>query len=154
MAFMQRWMWSHYQDSKTILKKPLVIAEFGKSSKDPEYNINKRDSYLNAVYRNIYMMARTGGTVGGGLVWQLMADGMASYCDGYEITLSENPSTSNIISQQSQAMSMLSQLLRIASENVPSGKNHKLQLDHIKGRRSSKTNHHHHHHAHNQKAMP
>ncbi|CAH1421964.1 unnamed protein product [Lactuca virosa] len=164
MAFMQRWMWSHYQDSKTILKKPLVIAEFGKSSKDPEYNINKRDSYLNAVYRNIYMMARTGGTVGGGLVWQLMADGMGSYCDGYEITLSENPSTSNIISQQSQAMSTLSHLLRIASENVPSGKNHKLQLDHIKGRSSktnhhgpSKTNHHgrpRHHHAHNQKPLP
>ncbi|KAJ0516126.1 putative mannan endo-1,4-beta-mannosidase [Helianthus annuus] len=95
MAFMQRWMWSHFKDSRTILKKPLVIAEFGKSSKDPGYNIHKRDSYMRDVYRNIYMEARSGGTVGGGLVWQLMADGMGSYGDGYEIILSENPSTDN-----------------------------------------------------------
>ncbi|KAL4583150.1 hypothetical protein LXL04_007715 [Taraxacum kok-saghyz] len=156
MAFMQRWMSSHYQDSRTILKKPLVIAEFGKSSKDPEYTINKRDSYINAVYRNIYMMARTGGTVGGGLVWQLMADGMSSYGDGYEILLTENPSTTSIISQQSHAMSTLSHLLRTESQNVPLGHNHRLKLDHIKGHRSPTTNHHGHHHrrhAHNQKRM-
>ncbi|WOG89934.1 hypothetical protein DCAR_0209175 [Daucus carota subsp. sativus] len=35
MAFMGRWMRSRHTDAKTILKKPLVIAEFGKSSKDP-----------------------------------------------------------------------------------------------------------------------
>ncbi|KAI3488856.1 hypothetical protein L1887_47018 [Cichorium endivia] len=156
MAFMQRWMSSHYEDSRTVLKKPLVIAEFGKSSKDPEFDINKRDSYINAVYTNIYTMARTGGTVGGGLVWQLMADGMGSYCDGYEIILSENPSTSSIISQQSHAMSTLSHLLRTGSQNVPLGKNHKLQLYHIKGGRSSTRNNHgrhHRHHAHNQKVI-
>ncbi|KVI06707.1 Glycoside hydrolase, catalytic domain-containing protein, partial [Cynara cardunculus var. scolymus] len=119
MAFMQRWMSSHYQDSRTVLKKPLVIAEFGKSNKDPGYNINKRDSYINAVYRNIYMMARSGGTVGGGLVWQLMAEGMDSYCDGYEIILPENPSIAGIISQQSHAMSTLSHLLRTEPQNMP-----------------------------------
>ncbi|KAJ0733307.1 putative mannan endo-1,4-beta-mannosidase [Helianthus annuus] len=113
MALMQRWMWSHFKDSRTILKKPLVIAEFGKSSKDPGYNIHKRDSYMRDVYRNIYMEARSGGTVGGGLVWQLMADGMGSYGDGYEIILSENPSTDNIMSQQSHVMTSLSHLLRI-----------------------------------------
>ena len=127
-----------------------------RDSKDPEYTINKRDSYINAVYRNIYMMARTGGTVGGGLVWQLMADGMSSYGDGYEILLTENPSTTSIISQQSHAMSTLSHLLRTESQNVPLGHNHRLQLDHIKGHRSPTTNHHGHHHrrhAHNQKRM-
>lgn len=156
MAFMQRWMSSHHEDSRTVLKKPLVIAEFGKYSKDPEFDINKRDSYINAVYTNIYTMARTGGTVGGGLVWQLMADGMGSYCDGYEIILSENPSTSSIISQQSHAMSTLSHLLRTGSQNVPLGKNHKLQLYHIKSGHSSTRNHHgrhHRYHAHNQKVI-
>ncbi|KAI3777357.1 hypothetical protein L1987_47157 [Smallanthus sonchifolius] len=113
MVFMRRWMWSHFKDSRTILKKPLVIAEFGKSSKDPNYNINKRDSYMKAVYRNIYMDARGGGAVGGGLVWQLQADGMGSYGDGYEIILSDSPSTDHIISQQSHAMTTLSHLLRI-----------------------------------------
>ncbi|KAF5780488.1 putative mannan endo-1,4-beta-mannosidase [Helianthus annuus] len=119
MAFMQRWMWSHFKDSRTILKKPLVIAEFGKSSKDPGYNIHKRDSYMRDVYRNIFMEARSGGTVGGGLVWQLMADGMGSYGDGYEIILSENPSTDNIMSQQSRAMTSLSHLLRIRHHQHP-----------------------------------
>lgn len=125
MEFMQRWMWSHYEDSRVILKKPLVIAEFGKSSNDPEYNINKRDSYIDAVYRNIYMMANTGGTVGGGLVWQLMADGMGSFSDGYQIILSKSPSTSSIISEQSHSMRTLSHLLRIRSQNVRLGKDHR-----------------------------
>ncbi|KAK9066788.1 hypothetical protein SSX86_014111 [Deinandra increscens subsp. villosa] len=119
MEFMQRWMSSHYEDSRTVLKKPLVIAEFGKSCKDPGYNVNKRDAYMNAVYRNIYMEARTGGTVGGGLVWQLLADGMVSYGDGYEIILTENPSTDGIISQQSHAMTTLSRLLTTGTQNLP-----------------------------------
>ncbi|KAI3761119.1 hypothetical protein L1987_51527 [Smallanthus sonchifolius] len=113
MAFMRRWMWSHFNDSRTILKKPLVLAEFGRSSKDPNYNINKRDSYMKSIYSNIYMDARHGGAVAGGLVWQLQADGMGSYGDGYEIILSNNPSTNHIISQQSHAMTTLSHLLRI-----------------------------------------
>ncbi|KAL7603568.1 hypothetical protein Lser_V15G19109 [Lactuca serriola] len=125
MKFMQRWMWSHYEDSRVVLKKPLVIAEFGKSSNDPEYNIKKRDSYIDAVYRNIYMMANTGGTVGGGLVWQLMADGMGSFSDGYQIILSKSPSTSSIISEQSHSMRTLSHLLRIRSQNVRLGKDHR-----------------------------
>ncbi|XP_076939923.1 mannan endo-1,4-beta-mannosidase 5-like [Bidens hawaiensis] len=131
MAFMQRWMLSHYEDSRTVLKKPVVIAEFGKSSKDPDFNINKRDSYMKAVYRNIYMEARTGGTVGGGLVWQLMADGMGSYGDGYEIILSENPSTDGLISQQSHAMTTLSQLLRTGPQNVPIDHAHEIEFDQV-----------------------
>ncbi|KAL8250735.1 hypothetical protein R6Q59_034428 [Mikania micrantha] len=112
MTFMQKWMSSHYEDSKTVIKKPLVIAEFGMSSKDPGYSINKRDSYMVAVYRNIYTDARTGGTVCGCLVWQLVAAEMDSYRDGYEIVLSENPTTDGIISQQSRAMSTLSHSLK------------------------------------------
>ena len=33
VAFMQRWMSSYWIDSKTILKKPLVFAEFGEGSR-------------------------------------------------------------------------------------------------------------------------
>ncbi|XP_076946665.1 mannan endo-1,4-beta-mannosidase 5-like [Bidens hawaiensis] len=120
MAFMRRWSCTHFKDSKTILKKPLVVAEFGKSSKDdPHFDINKRDSYMKAVYRNIYMEARNGGTVGGGLVWQIMAEGMGSYGDGYEIILSENPSTNRIMSRQSRVMTTLSHLLRIRGQRPP-----------------------------------
>ncbi|KAK2975622.1 hypothetical protein RJ640_021067 [Escallonia rubra] len=110
MAFMQRWMSSHWDDSRRILKKPLVIAEFGKSSKDPGYSLNVRDSFMSTIYRSIYNFARGRGTLGGGLVWQLMAEGMESYYDGYEIVLSQSPSTGGVISQQSHAMTALSHL--------------------------------------------
>ncbi|KAL0314288.1 UNVERIFIED_CONTAM: Mannan endo-1,4-beta-mannosidase 2 [Sesamum angustifolium] len=106
MAFMRRWMTSHWMDSRTLLKKPMVFTEFGKSSKDPSFSIASRDSFLNAIYSNIYSLARSGGT-GGGLVWQLVAEGMESYYDGYEIDLFQTPSTSSIISQQSRQMTAL-----------------------------------------------
>ena len=96
-------MTSHLTDSETIIKKPMVFSEFGKSSKDQGYSISARDTFLNAVYTNIYNFARSGG-IGGGLVWQLMVEGMQSYDDGYDIVLSQNPSTSGIITQQSNKM--------------------------------------------------
>ncbi|PON36139.1 1,4-alpha-glucan-branching enzyme [Parasponia andersonii] len=103
MAFLQRWLTSHWEDSRTILKKPLVFAEFGKSKKDPGYSESGRDNFLNTLYSNIYNLARNGG-IGGGLVWQIMAQGMESYYDGYEIVLSQNPATADVISQQSKKM--------------------------------------------------
>ncbi|KAL5982849.1 Mannan endo-1,4-beta-mannosidase 2 [Asimina triloba] len=107
LAFMQRWMDSHWSDSTQILKKPLVVAEFGKSKKDPGYSLGSRDSYLTAVYQNIYNAARSGGAVGGGLVWQIMAAGMDSYFDGYEIILPQDPSTTAVITTQSHQISAL-----------------------------------------------
>ncbi|WOG97542.1 hypothetical protein DCAR_0416883 [Daucus carota subsp. sativus] len=98
----------HTTDAQAILKKPLVIAEFGKSNKDPGFNTGARDLYMNAVYTSIYKYAQNGGTLGGSLVWQVLAQGMQQYGDGYEIVLSENPTTSSVISRQSHAMSTLS----------------------------------------------
>lgn len=109
MAFMRRWLISHLSDSKYILKKPLVFSEFGKSKRDTGYSVYSRNSYLNAVYNNIYSFAKGGG-IGGGLVWQILGEGMESFSDGYEIVLSQEPSTSRIISQQSQQMASLEHL--------------------------------------------
>ncbi|XP_073316326.1 mannan endo-1,4-beta-mannosidase 5-like [Primulina huaijiensis] len=112
MGFMDKWMWSHFDDSRRILKKPLIMAEFGKSSKDPGFSLNERDLYMGNVYRDTYRFARlTGGTMSGSLVWQIMAQGMDSYNDGYQIVLSQSPSTAGIISRQSHAMTALSHLL-------------------------------------------
>ncbi|MCL7027116.1 hypothetical protein MKW94_007096 [Papaver nudicaule] len=111
LGFVQKWIWSHWTDSKTILRKPLVFSEFGKSSKDPGYTLNARNEYMNAVYSSIYNDARTGGTIAGGLVWQIVAEGMESFYDGYEIVLSQNPSTAGLISGQSQKMRALSHTL-------------------------------------------
>ncbi|PIN11618.1 Mannan endo-1,4-beta-mannosidase [Handroanthus impetiginosus] len=118
MGFMEKWMWNHWQDAKTILKKPLVIAEFGMSSKDSGFSLNERELYMGNVYRDIYKYARTGGTMSGSLVWQLVAEGMDGYHDGYEIILSQRPSTAGILSRQSHAMRALSDLF---SSNGPHG---------------------------------
>ncbi|KAK4719049.1 hypothetical protein R3W88_017387 [Solanum pinnatisectum] len=110
-TFMQRWMTSHWQDSRTILKKPLVLAEFRKSSKDPGYNQNARDTFMSLVYRNVYNFAKARGTMGGSLVWQLLAQGMDNFDDGYSIILAQNPSTAGLISGQSHAMTTLAHLV-------------------------------------------
>lgn len=99
-------MTSHLTDSRTTIKKPMIFAEFGKSSKYSGYSLNARNSFLNFVYTNIYNSARSGG-MAGGLVWQIMAEGMESYYDGYEIVLSKDASTSNVIAQQSRRMTAL-----------------------------------------------
>ncbi|KAL0309524.1 UNVERIFIED_CONTAM: Mannan endo-1,4-beta-mannosidase 2 [Sesamum radiatum] len=106
MTFLQRWMTSQWTDSRTLLKKPMIFTEFGKSSKDPGFSIASRDSFLNAINSNIYSLARSGG-IGGCLVWQLVAKGMESYSDGYEIDLFQTPSISSIISQHSRQVTTL-----------------------------------------------
>ncbi|KAF5937908.1 hypothetical protein HYC85_025414 [Camellia sinensis] len=98
MAFMQKWVENHWAGSGKIVRKPLVITEFGKSSKDPGLS----------VFTDIDNLARNGGTIGGSLVWQLMAQGMDPYFHGYQIILSEDPSTDVVISRQSHQMADLS----------------------------------------------
>ena len=117
MAFIQRWLTIHWTDSRTILKKPLIFAEFGKSKKNLGYGLSTGDSFLNFVYTNIYNLARNGGTMGGGLVWQIFDEGMESCYDGYEIVLTQNQSTTSVIAQQSNKMKALEQTL-----NSPQGK--------------------------------
>lgn len=109
MAFLEEWITTHWTDSKTILKKPLIFEEFGKSTKGQNltFSVRDRDLFLSKVYSIIYNLARNGATMAGGLVWQVMAEGMESYYDGYEIVLSQNPSTNAIITQQSNNMAAL-----------------------------------------------
>ncbi|KGN52650.1 mannan endo-1,4-beta-mannosidase 1 [Cucumis sativus] len=110
MAFLEEWIALHWTDSKTILKKPLIFEEFGKSIRDQNQtssSVRDRDAFLSKVFSIIYNLARNGATMAGGLVWQVMAEGMESYYDGYEIVLSQTPSTTAIITHQSNNMAAL-----------------------------------------------
>ncbi|KAL6315366.1 hypothetical protein AAG906_000474 [Vitis piasezkii] len=69
MAFMQRWM------------------------QNQGYSLGARDQYLSTVYQSMNNFESTGGGISGSLVWQLMAEGMDSYGDGYGIILSQDAST-------------------------------------------------------------
>ncbi|XP_031472624.1 mannan endo-1,4-beta-mannosidase 5-like [Nymphaea colorata] len=123
LAFLERWVSSHWKDSKRILKKPLVFAEFGKSNRDGGYTPAIRDLFLSTIYRNIYTFARRGGTIAGGLVWQIMAQGMEPYYDGYEIVLPQDSNTQWLISRQSHMMLSLERAMR----NAQAEEKHRLQ---------------------------
>lgn len=104
LSFLNNWLDTHIQDAQYILRKPVFITEFGKSWKDPSFNTYQRDLLFNTVYSKIYSSARRGGAAAGGLFWQLLTEGMDSFGDGYDIVLSQSPSTANVIAQQSHKL--------------------------------------------------
>lgn len=107
LKFLNEWLNNHIQDAQKILRKPVLFTEFGKSSKDPGYSTYQRDMVFETVYSAIYSSARSGGAAVGGMFWQLLTEGMDSFRDGYEVVLSESPSTANLISQQSHKLYVL-----------------------------------------------
>ncbi|KAK9948572.1 hypothetical protein M0R45_004141 [Rubus argutus] len=104
LSFLNNWLNTHIQDSQYILRKPILITEFGKSRKDPGFSTYQRDILFNTVYYKIYFSAKRGGAAAGGLFWQLLTQGMGSFGDGYEVVLSQSPSTANVIAQQSHKL--------------------------------------------------
>ncbi|XP_075491501.1 mannan endo-1,4-beta-mannosidase 7 [Primulina tabacum] len=104
LYFLSNWLDAHIQDAENVLHKPLLIAEFGKSWKDPSFSPYQRDMVFNTVYSKIYASAKRGGAASGGLFWQLLAQGMDSFRDGYDIILEENSSTANLIAEQARRL--------------------------------------------------
>nr|KYP57601.1 Mannan endo-1,4-beta-mannosidase 1 [Cajanus cajan] len=103
-VFGDEWVKAHIEDSSDVLGKPIVLTEFGFSSKSYEYSVGKRDNYFEKLYNMIYSSASRGGPCAGGLFWQLLAGDMSGFGDGYEVIFGESPSTTNIITQQSKNM--------------------------------------------------
>lgn len=104
IAFLDRWLNEHIQDAQNTLHKPLLFAEFGISTKSFGGNSAPRDRLFNTVYSAIYSSASSGGAAVGGLFWQLLAQGLDSFRDGYEVVLDESPSTATLIAQESQKL--------------------------------------------------
>lgn len=103
-VFVDKWIEAHTKDSKSVLRKPLILGEFGKSSRLAGYRQEKRDMYFGKIYEAIYNSSSTGGPFVGGMFWQLMAQGMDTFRDGYEVVLEETPSTARVIAQQSHKL--------------------------------------------------
>ncbi|KAL5073960.1 hypothetical protein RYX36_012944 [Vicia faba] len=105
LSFLREWLSEHIQDAQNILHKPLLLAEFGISTKNLGNNSSiLRDKFFNTVYSAVYSSASAGGTAVGGLFWQLLAQGMDSFRDDYEVILAESTSTSTLISQESRKL--------------------------------------------------
>lgn len=110
LAFLNGWLDVHISDARNILRKPLLLTEFGKSRKDSGFSDYQRDAFFNTIYTKIYWSARTGGPASGGLFWQLLAPGMDSYRDGYEIVMGETPATTNLITMHCRRLRNLGKL--------------------------------------------
>ncbi|KAL0430417.1 UNVERIFIED_CONTAM: Mannan endo-1,4-beta-mannosidase 4 [Sesamum radiatum] len=108
-AFVQKWIQEHINDSKLILGKPLVVSEFGKSSRSSGYTVEARDRYFGLIFNTVYGCAKRQGPCGGALFWQVMAEGMENWSDGYEVVLEQSPTTVGVIDQQSRRISSLNQ---------------------------------------------
>ncbi|PKA54629.1 Mannan endo-1,4-beta-mannosidase 1 [Apostasia shenzhenica] len=106
-SFTNKWMTSHVEDAGGVLRKPLMLMEFGKSSRASGYNVAERDAFFSLVYDAIYSSARGQGAFAGGLFWQLLVDGMENLWDGYEVIFSQSPSTASLIWLQSRRISAL-----------------------------------------------
>lgn len=112
LSFLKDWLDIHLRDACDVLQKPLLVTEFGKSCKDPGFSNDERDAMFRTVYSKVYLSARTGGATAGSLFWQLLAQGMDSYRDGYEVILGESPSTTRVITLQSHKLRTIAKLKR------------------------------------------
>ncbi|KAG4996982.1 hypothetical protein JHK85_028421 [Glycine max] len=84
ISFLGLWLNEHIQDAENTLHKPLLFGQFGISTRSYGGNSRPRDQLFNMVYSTIYSSASSGGVAVGGLFWQLMAQVMDAYRDGYE----------------------------------------------------------------------
>lgn len=108
-AFLQSWIQSHVEDADAVLRKPLLISEFGKSSRLSNRTGDEKAALYTTVYDAIYASARGGGACRGGIFWHLLlaVQEMEGLRDGYEVIFSESPYLGQIISNQSHRISNL-----------------------------------------------
>ncbi|XP_062008853.1 mannan endo-1,4-beta-mannosidase 4-like [Rosa rugosa] len=102
--FVDKWVGVHIEDCNSVVRKPLIMGEFGKSYKLPGYTIEKRNAYFEKLYDVVYRSASSNRACTGALFWQLLAQGMDNFKDGYDVVLEESPSTASVIAQQSHKL--------------------------------------------------
>ncbi|KAG4993569.1 hypothetical protein AAZX31_11G069400 [Glycine max] len=114
LSFLNNWLSAHFIDAQYRIKKPILVAEFGKSFKSS--SSYERDEVFNSVYYKIYASAKRGGAASGALFWQLLTEGMESFQDGYGIILGQSSSTANLIARQSRKLYLIRKIFaRVAN---------------------------------------
>lgn len=106
--FMGTWIRTHIDDGEVKLKKPVLFAEFGKSSRTEGYNKSVRESAMSSMFDAIYDSAVDGGAGAGALVWQLLTNTTsASLADGFEILLPSDTDIASLMKSQASRLSSL-----------------------------------------------
>ena len=91
---------SHISDGDYVLKKPVLITEFGSSLRMHKKadNINL---LLKTVYDRIYKSAKTRQAGAGALIWQLLVEGVDDYADQFSLVAWDHPAIYKLITRQS-----------------------------------------------------
>lgn len=90
------------------MKKPVLFAEFGKSSRMDGYDKSVRVSAMSSMFDAIYDSAVEGGAGAGALVWQLLTNTTsAALADGFEILLSSDPEIASLMQMQASRLASL-----------------------------------------------
>lgn len=116
MDYLRKWLEGHIEDAQNILKKPLILGEFGKPSNIPGYTQAQRDAVFTTTFDTIYASAQKGGPAAGALFWHVISDGMDNFKDALSIVLSDKTSTVNIIGQQSRKLALLGRKGKLSRE--------------------------------------
>ncbi|KAH7682392.1 Mannan endo-1,4-beta-mannosidase protein [Dioscorea alata] len=107
LKFVTDWIHSHSKVADEVLRKPLLVTEFGKISRFAGCNGVDKVTFYRTAYNVLYKLVRARSACAGGLFWQLLLPGMDNLSDGYEIILSECSYIANIISQHSRLISSI-----------------------------------------------
>ncbi|GJM99926.1 hypothetical protein PR202_ga17069 [Eleusine coracana subsp. coracana] len=101
IQYLSNWVDSHLNDSKYILRKPVLFSEVGFVHHAEANGSVDGDALLKVVYDKIYNSAKKLQSGSGALIWQLMVEGMQTYHDDFSIVAGERPSTYKLITEQS-----------------------------------------------------
>lgn len=108
LKFVTQWVSSHFEDGDTELGgKPVVLTEFGLSHMVKGFSQSHRDAFYKSVYDIVHESAKRGGAGAGAMVWQLAAEGMEEFHDGFAIVPSERPSMQKLLTAQSCRLAAL-----------------------------------------------
>ncbi|KFK38477.1 hypothetical protein AALP_AA3G118100 [Arabis alpina] len=118
LDYLKNWIEGHLEDAQNILKKPLILGEFGKPSNTPGYTLAQRDAVFNVALDTIYASAQKGGPATGALFWHLISDNMTNFKDSLSIVLSDKTSTVSIIGQQSHKLRLIGGKGKLLSRKI------------------------------------
>jgi len=102
------WVKAHKEDAEKILRKPILVIEFGFSELKPGFSEDKREEFYSTVYDQVYAAAQIKqGAAAGAFQWQLLPPDMNDWNEGYGIDPACGSSICNMIALQSEKLKAL-----------------------------------------------
>ena len=109
-AFQEEWIRSHAELASSVLKKPVIVQEFGKKLADPETrgDLGERDSVYEMVNKLVESDVEEGGSLKGSLFWNWEIDLLIGATED-PYTLRPEDSTFDLVRSHALRMQNLSE---------------------------------------------